>query len=220
MSVDPIRSYLDTINHLASGPMPVDESMFQQTPTVHPLIAAMKELQAEGIVETVSTGQGGGSAGGNGGQMVGGPTTYEQEYDMFKSKGPRRITAMTYEDGSPQTITLNDLYKQEKPDDNEQIWNYGTMIWDTPYEVNKITPRELDWQLCHQYDVEDVEDLFDRMSEEQHDIVNSYINDPNLSNYIIVTDNGHIVDGNHRSIAAVLARKSLRYINIGDEEEL
>jgi hypothetical protein len=50
------------------------------------------------IDETISTGQGGGSAGSSGGQMVGGPTTYEQEYDMFKSKGPRRITAMTNED--------------------------------------------------------------------------------------------------------------------------
>jgi hypothetical protein len=49
------------------------------------------------IDETISTGQGGGSAGVGGGQMVGGPTTYEQEYDMFKSKGPRRITAMTNE---------------------------------------------------------------------------------------------------------------------------
>jgi hypothetical protein len=47
--------------------------------------------------ETISTGQGGGSAGVGGGQMVGGPTTYEQEYDMFKTKGPRRITAMTNE---------------------------------------------------------------------------------------------------------------------------
>jgi hypothetical protein len=47
--------------------------------------------------ETASTGQGGGSAGSNGGQMVGGPTTYEQEYNKFKRKGPRRITAMTNE---------------------------------------------------------------------------------------------------------------------------
>jgi hypothetical protein len=48
------------------------------------------------VRETASTGQGGGSAGNSGGQMVGGPTTYEQEYNMFKRKGPRRITAMTY----------------------------------------------------------------------------------------------------------------------------
>ncbi len=53
---------------------------------------------SEFIFETVSTGLGGGSAGNNGGQMVGGPTTYEQEYNMFKRKGPRRITAMTNEE--------------------------------------------------------------------------------------------------------------------------
>ena len=47
------------------------------------------------IDETVSTGLGGGSAGNNGGPMVGGPTTYEQEYNMFKTKGPRRIMPMT-----------------------------------------------------------------------------------------------------------------------------
>ncbi len=52
---------------------------------------------SEFLPESVSTGQGGGSAGGNGGQMVGGPTTYEQEYNMFKRKGQRRITAMTNE---------------------------------------------------------------------------------------------------------------------------
>jgi hypothetical protein len=49
------------------------------------------------LFETASTGQGGGSAGSNGGQMVGGPTTYEQEYNRFKRKGPHRIIAMTNE---------------------------------------------------------------------------------------------------------------------------
>ena len=118
-----------------------------------------------------------------------------------------------------ETTTLTQLYGHNKPDDNEQIWDYGTMIWDTPYEIKKITARELDWQLCHQYNVEDIEDLFDRMQPEQHDIVNNYINDPNLSNYIIVLDNGHIVDGNHRAIAAALTKKSLRYVDIGEEDE-
>ena len=52
---------------------------------------------SEFLPESISTGQGGGSAGKGGGQMVGGPTTYEQEYKMFKRKGARRITAMTNE---------------------------------------------------------------------------------------------------------------------------
>ena len=377
-NIDDIRNYLNLVQY-SSQCKPVEE-VFEQPSNhnIYSIIETMKELREDGsmIDETASTGQGGGSAGVGGGQMVGGPTTYEQEYGMFKSKGPRRITAMTNEaldssyeyrsseknpdrvfyfntengseykvqfgwagkavevafyargkgdehktrltgtgdsrkifgtviqivkdfvaknnprtllftamnnepsrvklykmlasnadealpdysfqgafnngnftqfnivhkdsnrsatldkakalknrtlnavfEDEDNTITLTDLYKQERPDDNEQIWDYGTMIWDTPYEINQITPRELHWQLSHQYGVEDFEDLFDRMSEEQHEIVNNYINDPNLSNYIIVTDNGHIVDGNHRSIAAVLSRKPLRYINIGDEDE-
>ena len=54
-------------------------------------------MREEELEEVSSTGQGGGSAGIGGGSMVGGPTTYEQEYNMFKRKGPRRITAMTTE---------------------------------------------------------------------------------------------------------------------------
>ena len=50
----------------------------------------------KGIKETNSTGTSVGSAGVGGGPMVGGPTTYEQEFDPFKRKGARRITAMTY----------------------------------------------------------------------------------------------------------------------------
>lgn len=49
------------------------------------------------LFETISTGLGGGSAGKSGGSMVGGPTTYEQEYNKFKKKGAMQITAMTSE---------------------------------------------------------------------------------------------------------------------------
>ena len=133
---------------------------------------------------------------------------------MLKRKQSEPVTEST------ETTTLDQIYHGMRPDDNEQIWNYGTMIWDQPLEIQKISARELDWQLCHQYDVEHIDDLFDRMDPEQHDIVNRYINDPNLSNYIIVVDDGHIVDGNHRSIAAALTGKSLRYVDIGEENDL
>jgi len=324
------------------------------------------------LSETASTGQGGGSAGSSGGQMVGGPTTYEQEYDMFKRKGPRRIIAMTneaydyendpldrgyesaeeeewirksvgywitdtgeilpcvydvdnvdyqmhhnnvanvhlnrddddgmeiaydsgwvrvrindgvfnieyysnkitpkakrmllkkidefdgafrledykgahdlytdkrllkvamsrlnnmsegivltgydYEDTNQQTVTLNQIYKNNRPDHNERIWDYGTGIWDTPFEIGTIGPRKLDLFVCEQYGVEFIEDLFGRLSEEQHEIVDKYINDPDLSNSIIVLDNGYIVDGNHRAIAAALTKRPIKYIDIGGEE--
>lgn len=65
--------------------------------------------------ETSSTGMGGGSAGVGGGSMVGGPETYEQENDKFKSKGPRRITAMTNE-------AFSDSYPYTNPEPN--VYNF------------------------------------------------------------------------------------------------
>lgn len=135
--------------------------------------------------------------------------------DKAKAKGKRSFNAV-FED----TITLNQLYKNGKPDDNETIWDYGTMIWDNEYEIGLMPAYKLDMFLCDQYDVEFLEDLFERMSEEQHEIVDNYIKDPNLSNQIIVLDNGYIVDGNHRAIAAALTKRPIKYIDISDEEEL
>ena len=96
MTFNEIGTFINKIKMLESRE-PVAENRSEPEPYIHPLVLAMRELQSEGIVETASTGQGGGSAGNGGGQMVGGPTTYEQEYGMFKRKGPRRIIAMTNE---------------------------------------------------------------------------------------------------------------------------
>ena len=93
MTFDEISTFIDKMKMLEASDTIVEEAVPETY--VHPLVLAMRELQAEGIVETASTGQGGGSAGVGGGQMVGGPTTYEQEYDMFKRKGPRRLMSMT-----------------------------------------------------------------------------------------------------------------------------
>jgi len=199
---------------------PTVESYTPVEPSVNPLIAAMRELQEEGIIESVNLNEGPGDEYHTGGAFgLPFPTTYEQEYDMFKRKGPRRIIAMTSEDMNEQTITLNQIYKNNKPDHDETIWDYGTMIWDNPYEIEIISPRTLDMYLCEQYNVEFLEDLFERMKPEQHEIIDKYINDPNLSNRIIVMDNGYIVDGNHRAIAAALTKRPIKYIDIGEEED-
>lgn len=171
------------------------------------------------VDETVSTGLGGGSAGNNGGQMVGGPTTYEQEYGMFKSKGPRRITAMTNE-STANTITLADIYDGAYPDEDELIWNFvGENDFDIPFEVNTIQPFVLDQLLCNQYGVDDIEDLFHKMQPEQEAIINDYQHDINLSQQVIVLYKDRIIDGNHRALAAVLANKPIKYIDIGEENE-
>jgi len=165
--------------------------------------------------ETISTGQGGGSAGIGGGSMVGGPTTYEQEYGMFKSKGPRRIMAMT-----ESTITLADIYDGAYPDQDEVIWNYvGDSDFDIPFEINTMQPFVLDQVLCQQYGVEDIEDLYDKMQPEQEEIIDHYKNDPNLSQQVIVLYQDRIIDGNHRAVAAVLANKPIKYIDVSEEEQ-
>jgi hypothetical protein len=207
------------IDTLQAYDEPVVEEYTPPQMSVNPLVAAMRELQAEGILESTNLNEGP-----DGDYQTGGslglpfPGTYEQEYDNFKQHGQRRMTALTNET-TGETITLNQLYGDDKPDRHDTIWDYGTMIWDTPYEIQTIGARKLDMFLCDQYNVEFIEDLFERMSEEQHEIVDNYIKDPNLSNKIIVLDNGYIVDGNHRAIAAALTKRPIKYVDISDEEE-
>ncbi len=173
---------------------------------------------SEFLPESVSTGLGGGCAGNNGGSMVGGPTTYEQEYNMFKRKGPRRITAMTNENKT-NTITLADIYDGEYPDDDELIWNYvGDSDFDVPFEVQTIQPMILDNILINQYGVEHIEDLYDMMQPEQIEVIDHYKNDPNLSQQVIILNQDRIVDGNHRAVAAVLSNKPINYIDVSEEE--
>ena len=117
------------------------------------------------------------------------------------------------------SITLNKLYGDNKPHRDDTIWDYGTMIWDNEYPVETINSNKLNLYLQSQYNVEHYEELFDMMDEEQQEIVEKYVNDPNLSNSIIVLDDGYIVDGNHRALAAVIANKPIKYIDIGEEDE-
>lgn len=156
-----------------------------------------------------------------GGRGIPSPGTYEQEYNKFKSKGPRRITAMTYEGTGNQTITLADIYDGAYPDDDELIWNYvGDSDFDIPFEVNTIQPFVLDQMICNQYGVDDLEDLFHKMQPEQEAIISDYQNDPNLSQQVIVLYQDRILDGNHRALAAALSGKPIRYIDIGEENDL
>lgn len=331
---------------------------------------------ANEVAETISTGQGGGSAGNGGAQMVGGPTTYEQENDMFKTKGPRRIMSMTEaldssykyrdsehapgqvfyfdtDDGSEyrvefgragkaaevaferlgkdneykigltgtgdsrkifgtiinivkdylaknnpklllftannsepsrvklykmlaskvdqalpdytfagalnngtftqfninhksnpniskldkvkaagwktldkivgesatETTSLDKIYHGMRPDHDEMIWNYvGDSDFDTEFPIETINPTKLGLYLRSQYRIEDLEELFDMMDEDQEILVNHYMKEPNLSNEIIVMYDGKVIDGNHRALAAALTNKPIRYIDIGEEE--
>lgn len=117
------------------------------------------------------------------------------------------------------TISLADIYDGSYPDSDELIWNFvGDSDFDIPFEVNIMRPMVLDQILCNQYGVDDIEDLFHKMQPEQEAIVLDYQNDPNLSNQIIVLHQDRIIDGNHRALAAVLANKPIKYIDVSEEE--
>ena len=39
-------------------------------------------------------------------------------------------------------ITLTQLYKNQRPDDKERIWDYGRSIWNVEYDVNVMRSEE------------------------------------------------------------------------------
>lgn len=123
-----------------------------------------------------------------------------------------------YQNINESKVTLNQIYKDNKPDDNELIWDYGTMLWDKPFEVQQIDWHSLDNMLCSQYNSSSVEELFYRLGQKQKNVVRQLVKDPNLSNETIVVDDGYIVDGNHRALAAVFSKRPIKYVDIGEEE--
>lgn len=137
--------------------------------------------------------------------------------DKVKAAGFKALDKIVGE-GVENTITLNDLYDGSYPDQDEQIWNHvGDNDFDIPFEIHTIRPMILSQVLEMQYGVDDIEDLFYKMQPDQEAVVRDYENDPNLSQQIIVFAGNWIVDGNHRALAAVLANKPIKYINISEE---
>lgn len=117
------------------------------------------------------------------------------------------------------TTTLNDLYQDNYPGQDELIWNFvGKRDFNIPFTVRKINSLDLEELLIDNYGVGDVQDLFKKMQPEQERIISDYQTDPALSQQIIVLSGRRILDGNHRALAAVLANKSIRYIDVSEEQ--
>lgn len=115
--------------------------------------------------------------------------------------------------------TLNDLYHDNYPDQDELIWNFiGTNDFDVPFTIRKINPLDLEELITDNYSVNDVQDLFKKMQPEQETIISDYQNDPSLSQQIIVLSGRRILDGHHRALAAVLANKPINYIDVSEEQ--
>ena len=114
-------------------------------------------------------------------------------------------------------ITLQDLYQNDFPDRRDQFWDYvGTSDLNIPLEIRRISAFTLSLLLRDQYRVEDLEELWDLMTDNQKEIVNKYMMDSNLGDTTIVLSGDRIIDGNHRALAAALRKLSVNSIDLSD----
>jgi hypothetical protein len=138
----------------------------------------------------------------------------EMYRDPVKIQKKSRVT-----ESAEQKLTLGQLY-DDLPDHDEMIWNYvGHNDFDIPFTVETISPRKLSMYLLSQYHAEHIDDITDMLEPEQQEIVDNYVNDPNLSKKIIVMANGKIIDGHHRALAAVISNRPIKYVDVAEDNE-
>jgi hypothetical protein len=117
------------------------------------------------------------------------------------------------------TTSLERLYKGHFPDRDDRFWNYvQPRELNLPLVVNDMPKHRLLITLLSQYRVEHIDEITYMLDDEQQEIVDHYMNDPTLSNQVIVLYDGKIIDGNHRALAAALKGTSIKYVDILDLE--
>ena len=130
---------------------------------------------------------------------------------------PMRATEFITE--ATQT-SLEQLYKGQYPDDDELFWEYvSPNDFDKPLSIQVLPKYKIAMMLLGQYRVEHLDDLTDMLNDDQQEVVQSYMADPNLSHKVIVTYDGRIVDGNHRALAAALKGSSIMCVDLSEIDE-
>lgn len=120
---------------------------------------------------------------------------------------------------SENKITLHDLYKGNFPDRDEMFWDYvRNNELKTPLEIRTLPKYKLQILLQSQYRVEHLDELIDMMDEDQKEILQQYVADPNLINKIIIISDNKIIDGNHRALAAAIKGVPIKYVDLSDLE--
>ena len=124
---------------------------------------------------------------------------------------------------SPNTITeenttLQKIYGNKLPKHDEIFWNYvSSEDLKKQLLIKTMSKHSVMHHLLGQYRVEHIDDLVDRLDDEQVETLGKYMLDPNLSNYIIVVDDNKIIDGQHRALAAAIQGSPIRYVDLSDE---
>lgn len=119
------------------------------------------------------------------------------------------------------TTTLNQLYLHDGlPDSDELFWDYvGTMDLRKSLSIQIMPRHKIQIMLLSQCNVEHLDEITDMLDENQQEVVEQYMNDPQLSNQIIVVCDGRIIDGNHRALAAAMNGTSIKYVDLSDLDE-
>ncbi len=116
--------------------------------------------------------------------------------------------------------TLNKLYNGNFPDRDESFWDeVRPHEFDNPLEIRTMPKHKLAIMIQSQYRVEHLDELLDMMDEDQQEILQRYMNDPNLSNKIILLSGDRIIDGNHRALAAAMKGVPINYVDLADLDE-
>ena len=118
------------------------------------------------------------------------------------------------------TTTIAQLYNGNYPDRDETFWDYvSPSEFNTPLTVQTLARHKVLITLLGQYRAEHIDEITDRLDDEQQEIVQSYINDPALASKIIVVADDRIIDGNHRALAAAIKGVPINYVDLADLEE-
>jgi len=124
------------------------------------------------------------------------------------------------EDGGNST-TLAQLYNGNYPDRDETFWDYvNSSEFDTPLAIQTLARHKVMIMLLSQYRAEHIDDVMDMLDDDRKELVQSYVNDPELSSKVIVLAGDRIIDGNHRALAAALKGVPIRYVDLVDLEEM
>lgn len=118
------------------------------------------------------------------------------------------------------TTTLAQLYDGNYPDRDETFWDYvSPSEFNTPLSIQTLPKHKVMIMLLGQYRAEHIDDLTDMLDNDRKELVQSYVDDPALSNKVIVLSGDRIIDGNHRALAAAIKGAPINYIDLDELDE-
>ena len=118
------------------------------------------------------------------------------------------------------TTTLAQLYDGNYPDRDETFWDYvSPSEFNTPLSIQTLPKHKVMIMLLGQYRAEHIDDLTDMLDNDRKELVQSYVDDPALSNKVIVLSGDRIIDGNHRALAAAIKGVPINYIDLDELDE-